>query len=61
MRRAAWDAAFAQRDAGRKMWELPAEEHDALLRRPPGETDRVSSWMNATEIGAPVTGTCGRS
>ena len=31
-RRAAWDAAFAQLDAGRQIWELPAEEHDALLR-----------------------------
>ena len=31
------------------------------VRSLPGDTDGVSSWMNATEIGAPVTGTCGRS
>ena len=31
-RRAAWDAAFAQLDAGLQTWELPAEAHDTLLR-----------------------------
>ena len=31
-RRAAWAAAFEKLDAGLKMWELPAEEHAALLR-----------------------------
>ena len=27
----AWDAAFAKFDTGRQVWELPPEEHDALL------------------------------
>ena len=31
-RRAAWAAAFKKLNAGLKVWELPAEEHAALLR-----------------------------
>ena len=31
-RRAAWAAAFKKRNAGLEMWEMPAEEHAALLR-----------------------------
>ena len=31
-RRAAWAAAFKQLKAGVKVWEMPAEEHEALLR-----------------------------
>ena len=30
-RRAAWDAAFEKLDAGLPVWEMPAEEHEALL------------------------------
>ena len=30
-RRAAWDAAFAKLDEGLQVWELPTEEHYALL------------------------------
>ena len=30
-RRDAWDAAFAKLDTGMQVWELPPEEHDALL------------------------------
>ena len=31
-RRAAWAAAFKKLNAGLKVWEMPAEEHAALLR-----------------------------
>ena len=31
-RRAAWNAAFKKLNAGLKVWEMPAEEHAALLR-----------------------------
>ena len=31
-RRAAWAAAFKKRNAGLEVWEMPAEEHAALLR-----------------------------
>ena len=31
-RRAAWNAAFKKLNAGREVWEMPAEEHAALLR-----------------------------
>ena len=31
-RRAAWAAAFEKLDAGLAVWEMPAEEHAALLR-----------------------------
>ena len=31
-RRAAWKAALEKRKAGREVWEMPAEEHAALLR-----------------------------
>ena len=31
-RRAAWAAAFKKLNAGLEVWEMPAEEHAALLR-----------------------------
>ena len=48
-RRAAWDAAFEQLDAGLAVWEMPAEAHEALLR--PGlfeGLDAVAAQEEAT-------------